>query len=248
MVDALKRASAKRITVVTPFFGYARQDKKHRGREPISARLMADLFKHRGRRPADGRRSAHRPDPGLLRRPGRPPVRAADPGRLRRRPVRRSQQVDRGLAGCGPGPGLPSAGPTGSAARSRSSTSAAIPTSPNEVAVLEVVGDVAGRTCIIVDDMIDTGGTICKAAEALFDQGAARSIVAATHGVLSGAAVDRAEELAGSARSSSPTPCRSRRRSGSTSSPCSRSRRSSRGRSSEVFSDGSVTSLFEGRT
>ena len=49
MVDALKRASAKRITVVTPFFGYARQDKKSRGREPISARLMADLFAHRGR-------------------------------------------------------------------------------------------------------------------------------------------------------------------------------------------------------
>ena len=80
MVDALKRASAKRITVVMPFYGYARQDKKHRGREPISARLMADLFKVGGRRPADGRRPAHRTDPGLLRRTGRPPLRAAPPG------------------------------------------------------------------------------------------------------------------------------------------------------------------------
>ena len=60
MVDALKRASAKRITVVMPFYPYARQDKKHRGREPISARLVADLFKTAGRRPADGGRPAHR--------------------------------------------------------------------------------------------------------------------------------------------------------------------------------------------
>ena len=60
MVDALKRASAKRITVIMPFYGYARQDKKHLGREPISARLMADLFRHGGRGPADGGRPAHR--------------------------------------------------------------------------------------------------------------------------------------------------------------------------------------------
>ena len=84
MVDALKRASAKRITVVAPFFGYARQDKKSRGREPISARLMADLFLTAGRGPDHGRGPAHRADPGFLRRPGGPPVRAADPGRLRR--------------------------------------------------------------------------------------------------------------------------------------------------------------------
>ena len=66
MVDALKRASAKRITVVLPFYGYARQDKKHRGREPISARLIADLFKAAGRRPADDRRPAHRQIQGFF--------------------------------------------------------------------------------------------------------------------------------------------------------------------------------------
>ena len=77
MIDALKRASAKRITVVLPFYPYARQDKKHRGREPISARLIADLLQDRRRAAADDRRPAHRPDPGLLRRAGRPPVRPA---------------------------------------------------------------------------------------------------------------------------------------------------------------------------
>ena len=66
MVDALKRASAKRITVVTPFFGYARQDKKSRGREPVSARLMADLFLTARARPDHGRGPAHGPDPGFL--------------------------------------------------------------------------------------------------------------------------------------------------------------------------------------
>ena len=76
MIDALKRGSAKRITAILPFYPYARQDKKHRGREPISARLVADLLQDRGRRPDRHRRPAHRPDPGLLRRPGRPHARA----------------------------------------------------------------------------------------------------------------------------------------------------------------------------
>ena len=86
MVDALKRASAKRITVVVPFYPYARQDKKHRGREPISARLIADLFKTAG---ADRMMAVDLhtvADPGLLRRPGRPPVRAAAAGPVRPQP------------------------------------------------------------------------------------------------------------------------------------------------------------------
>ena len=66
MVDALKRASAKRITVVAPFYGYARQDKKHRGREPISARLMADLFKTAGADRLMAVRPAYRADPGFF--------------------------------------------------------------------------------------------------------------------------------------------------------------------------------------
>ena len=77
MVDAMKRASARSITVVAPFLGYSRQDKKHQGREPITARLMFDLF--RRRRPHHDGRPARSPGAGLLRRPGRPSHRHADP-------------------------------------------------------------------------------------------------------------------------------------------------------------------------
>ena len=171
MVDALKRASAKRITVVAPFFGYARQDKKSRA-GPISARLMADLSLPR-RGPDHRRGPAHRADSGFFRRPGRPPVRAADPGRLRRGQPGR-------LAGHGRGPGRR---PVRVCERwtDRLGSPLAIihkrrdPDVANKVAVSEVVGKVAGRTCIVVDDMIDTGATIIKAADALFEQGAARS-------------------------------------------------------------------------
>ena len=103
MVDALKRASAKRITVVMPFWGYSRQDKKHRGREPISARLMADLFKTAG---ADRIMTVDLhtvADPGLLRRPGRPPVRAAGAGRAHQAHLRRPR-ARRRLPRLRPGP------------------------------------------------------------------------------------------------------------------------------------------------
>ena len=174
MVDALKRGSAKRITVVLPFYAYARQDKKHRGREPISARLMADLFKTAGAEPDPHRRPAHRADPGLLRRPGGPPVRDGRARRLRREPLRRPAD-DRRRARTPAACGSPSAGPTASAAaRWPSSTRPATRSKPNQVVANRVVGEVEGRVCLIVDDMIDTGGTICKAAEILFDDGRGR--------------------------------------------------------------------------
>ncbi|ACY96584.1 ribose-phosphate diphosphokinase [Thermomonospora curvata] len=189
MVDALKRASAARITVVAPFFGYARQDKKHRGREPISARLMADLFQTAG---ADRLITVdlHTAQiQGFFNHPvdhlfalelladhveskldtSQVTVVAPDAGRVRVA----ERWTDR--LGC----------PLAIIHKRRD------PEVANEVKVFEVVGEVEGRTCVIVDDMIDTGGTIVKAADALFEQGAAKVVATATHGVLSGPAVDR---------------------------------------------------------
>jgi ribose-phosphate pyrophosphokinase len=189
MVDALKRANAQRITVVAPFYPYARQDKKHRGREPISARLVADLFKTAG---------AHRlmsvdlhtaqiqgffdgPVDHLFALPlladyieskldpATTTIVAPDAGRVRVA----ERWTDR--LGC----------PLAIIHKRRD------PHVPNQVKVFDVVGEVSGRTCVIVDDMIDTAGTITKAAEALIAHGAAGVLAAATHGVLSGPAVDR---------------------------------------------------------
>ena len=188
MVDALKRASARRITVVAPFFGYARQDKKSRGREPISARLMADLFLTAGadRMMAVDLHTAQiqgffdGPVDHLFALPilagyvedkldlSQVTVVAPDAGRVRVC----ERWTDR--LGC----------PLAIIHKRRD------PEVANQVRVFEVVGQVEGRTCILVDDMIDTGSTITKAADALFDQGAAQVIVTATHGVMSGPAVD----------------------------------------------------------
>jgi ribose-phosphate pyrophosphokinase len=189
MVDALKRASAKRITVVMPFYGYARQDKKHRGREPISARLMADLFRTAGADRLiavdlhaaqiqgyfDGPVDHLWALPLLAQYVGSRVDRAnltivsPDAGR-----VRVADQWSDKLGA-----------PLAIIHKRRD------PSVPNEVKVHEVVGDVAGRVCVLVDDMIDTAGTIRQAADALFDQGAADVIVTATHAVLSGPAVER---------------------------------------------------------
>ncbi|TAK68437.1 MAG: ribose-phosphate diphosphokinase [Actinomycetota bacterium] len=189
MVDALKRASAKRITVIAPFYGYARQDKKHRGREPISARLMADLFKAAGADrlmsvdlhtsqiqgffdgPVDhlfalpllARHVASRVDRSRIT------VVSPDAGRVR--------VAERWTDVLG--------SPLAIIHKRRD------PDVPNEVRVLEVVGDVRDRICVVVDDMIDTGGTIVKASDVLFDNGAAEVIVTATHGILSDPAADR---------------------------------------------------------
>ena len=188
IVDALKRASAKRITVVAPFFGYARQDKKSRGREPISARLMADLFEAAGadRLMAVDLHTAQiqgffgGPVDHLFALPilasyledkldlSEVTVVAPDAGRVRVC----ERWTDR--LGC----------PLAIIHKRRD------PEGAHQIRVLEVVGHVAGRTCILVDDMIDTGATVANAAQILFEQGAADVIVTATHGVLSGQAVD----------------------------------------------------------
>ncbi|TFV53007.1 ribose-phosphate diphosphokinase [Blastococcus sp. TF02A-35] len=190
MVDALKRASAKRITVVAPFFPYARQDKKHRGREPISARLVADLFKTAGADrlmavdlhtaqiqgffdgPVDHLFAMDLLVDEVKRKWGHCDLTVVSPDAGR---VRVSERWSDKLGGT----------PLAFIHKTRDVTR------PNEVVANRVVGEVEGRVCILVDDMIDTGGTIVKAADTLFAQGAADVVIAATHGVLSGPAVDR---------------------------------------------------------
>lgn len=191
MVDALKRASAKRITVIVPFYGYARQDKKHRGREPISARLMADLFKTAG---ADRLMTV---DLHTSQIQGffDGPVDHLFAMPLLARHVSARVPRDRITVVS------PDAGRVRVAERWTDILGAPLaiihkrrdPDIPNQVRVLEVVGDVRGRVCVLVDDMIDTGGTIVKAAETLFENGASEVIVAATHAILSDPARERLE-------------------------------------------------------
>lgn len=189
MVDALKRASAKRITVVTPFLGYARQDKKHRGREPISARLMTDLFRTAG---AD-RMMAVDLHTDQIQGFFDGPV-----DHLFALPIL-AEYVSGKVENSEITVVSPDAGRVRTADRWADRLGAPLaiihkrrdPDVTNEVKVHEVVGEVEGRTCVLVDDMIDTGGTLVKAAEALFEQGASKVIAAATHGVLSGPAVER---------------------------------------------------------
>lgn len=188
MVDALKRASAKRITVVSPFYPYARQDKKGRGREPISARLVADLYKAAG---ADRIMSVdlHAAQiqgffdgpvdhlfamPVLLEHfrklldPETLTVVSPDMGRVRVADIW-SDKLGAPLA----------------IIHKRRD-----PLVPNQVSVHEIVGTVEGRVCLLVDDLIDTGRTIAKAAEALKNNGATGVVVAATHAVFSNPAVE----------------------------------------------------------
>jgi ribose-phosphate pyrophosphokinase len=189
MVDALKRASAKRITVVMPFYGYARQDKKHRGREPISARLVADLFRTAG---AD-RLMAVDLHTAQIQGFFDGPVDHLFALPLLVKYV--AQHIDRNEITVV----SPDAGRVRVAERWTDLLGAPLaiihkrrdPDVPNEAKVFEVVGDVEGRVCVVIDDMIDTGGTIVKAADQLFENGAKDVIVAATHAILSGPAKER---------------------------------------------------------
>lgn len=192
MVDALKRASAKRITVVAPFYGYARQDKKHAGREPISARLMADLFAAAG---ADRIMSVdlHTAQiQGFFNGPVDHlfalPILAAHVGKTQDRSKITIVSPDAGRVRVAERWTDILGTPLAIIHKRRD------PDVPNEAKVFEVVGDVKDRICVVVDDMIDTGGTIVKAADALFENGAAEVIVTATHGVLSAPAAQRLQD------------------------------------------------------
>lgn len=190
MVDALKRASAKRITVVLPFYGYGRQDKKHRGREPISARLVADLFKTAGADrlitvdlhadqiqgffdgPVDHLMALPLLADYVKAKYGDQDIAMVSPDAGR---IKVAERWSARLGGV----------PLAFIHKTRRTDVA------NEVVANRVVGDVKGKICVLTDDMIDTGGTIVKAAEACMADGAAGVVIAATHPILSDPAVDR---------------------------------------------------------
>ncbi len=190
MFDALKRASAKSITVVMPFWGYSRQDKKHRGREPISARLVADLFKTAGADriitvdlhadqlqgffdgPVDHLMALPILADYIGQKYGDQPLAVVSPDAGR---IKVAERWSARLGGV----------PLAFIHKTRSIDR------PNETVANRVVGQVEGRMCVLTDDIIDTGGTIVKAAEALMADGAAGVIIAATHAILSEPAIDR---------------------------------------------------------
>jgi ribose-phosphate pyrophosphokinase len=190
MIDALKRASAKRISAVVPYYGYSRQDKKGRGREPITAKLVADMLQvagadriitmdlHSGQIQgffdgpvdhltalpllADHIRSSCGDQRDLV-------VVAPDAGRVK------TAEKMAGVLGA----------PLAFLHKRRSREEA------HKVEVREVVGEVDGLQCVLIDDMIDTASTIVQGAEVLMASGAARVTAAATHGIFSGPALDR---------------------------------------------------------
>ncbi|HSE55906.1 MAG: ribose-phosphate diphosphokinase [Nocardioidaceae bacterium] len=245
MVDALKRASAKRITVVMPFYGYARQDKKHRGREPISARLMADLFKTAGAdrliavdlHTAQIQGFFNGPVDHLMALPiltdyvrekyGNESMAVVSPDAGR---IKVAEQWSNRLGGA----------PLAFIHKTRDINR------PNESVANRVVGEVQGRLCILVDDMIDTGGTIVKAAEALVADGASGVVIAATHAILSDPAVDRLKNCPAVeiiVTNTLPIPPERRFDKLTCLSIAPLVSRAIR----EVFEDGSVTSLFDGQ-
>ena len=190
MVDALKRASAKRITVVAPFYGYARQDKKSRGREPISARLVADMFKTAGANrlmavdlhtdqiqgffdgPVDHLQALPVITDYVASKYGNENLAVVSPDAGR---IKVAEAWSKRLNGA----------PLAFIHKTRDVTR------PNQSVANRVVGSVEGRTCLLVDDMIDSGGTICHAADALMNDGAASVVIASTHAIFSDPALER---------------------------------------------------------
>ena len=190
MIDAASRASAKRITAVCPFYGYARQDRKAAGREPITARLIADMFKSAGAKrmisidlhsgqiqgffdgPVDHLTAMPVLEQYVRENATEPVIVSPDAGR-----IKVAERMAQHLGDCGADLAfIYKRRPKGTT---------------NVAEAAEVMGDVAGRTCVLTDDMIDTGGTIVAAAELLKKRGAKEVWAMATHGLLSGPAIDR---------------------------------------------------------
>lgn len=187
ITDALRRSSARRITAVIPYFGYARQDRRASGRTPISAKLVANLITHAGVDrvltldlhagqiqgffdiPTDNLFGAPLMARDIKDRLDWRNAMVVSPdvgGVVRARAL--AKRIDAPLA-------------IVDKRRDR----------PGESEVMNIIGSVEGRSCILLDDIVDSGGTLCNAAEALLDQGAREVFAYITHGVLSGGAVAR---------------------------------------------------------
>jgi ribose-phosphate pyrophosphokinase len=188
MIDAAKRASAKRITAVCPYYGYARQDRKAEGREPITAKLLADMLTVAG---ADRVVSVDL-HTGQIQGFFDKPVDHLTALPLLVDYLRVNAPADLVIVS-------PDAGGMKQAKRFSGHLGADLAFvnkyrpkgKANTVVASNVIGDVKGRVCVLVDDMIDTAGTICAAAELLVDHGAADVWAMATHAVLSDPATDR---------------------------------------------------------
>jgi len=181
MVDAARRASAKRITAVMPCYGYARQDRKSEGREPITARLMADLFAAAGA----SRLVAIDLHSGQIQGFFNGPV-----DHLVAMPIliNRLQTESDNLVVVSP-----DAGRVKVAERYAQQLHADLAI-VHKRRIKGVKNEVEGRDCVLIDDMIDTAGTICQAAELLVERGARSVMAAATHGVFSGPAIERLKD------------------------------------------------------
>ena len=189
MIDALKRASARRITAVIPYYGYARQDRKVRPRVPITAKLVADLIHTAG---AD-RVLCMDLHSGQIQGFFNIPVDNLYATPLMLEAIERRIGKDLTVVS-------PDAGGTerARAFAKRLGANLAIIDKRREVAnvaeVMNIIGDVKGQNCVIVDDMVDTAGTLCEAARSLMEEGATAVHAAITHPVLSGPALKRISE------------------------------------------------------
>ena len=188
MIDAFRRASAQRITVDLPYYGYARQDKKIKPREPVTARLVANLISQAGA----SRVLCLDLHAGQIQGFFDLPV-----DHLYAGPLIAEYLIGEGLYN---GNTVVVSPDVGGVARARAlaehlKTPIAITAKrrpePNKVEIMEIIGDVSGKVCVMIDDMIDTGGTVVQGAEALLERGALAVHACCTHGVLSGRAVER---------------------------------------------------------
>ncbi|HSR70662.1 MAG TPA: ribose-phosphate pyrophosphokinase [Acidobacteriota bacterium] len=191
MIDAFKRASAQRITAVIPYYGYARQDRKDKPRVPISSRLVADLLSAAG---------VHRClfmdlHAGQIQGFFNLPV-----DHLYAKPVvidyLKSLEMSHLTVVSPDAGGVERARSFAKQLGARLAIIDKRRPEANEADVMHIVGDVSGRNVIIIDDIIDTAGTLCKATAALKEQGAERILAAVTHPVLSGPAMERLEQSA----------------------------------------------------